>query len=152
VNVSDAKISRLFVAAAGGQVENISPNAAGYPDHFTLILEVEAGGVIGDSGTPYTLNITAINETRQQVVIALNPAGAPFNETFTRADGWIVSGYDHLKIEAYDIVVPADLHAGDAFYYLATLCTSNLEIVSIKRSNPFVLRPFLGWPQVPAAH
>jgi hypothetical protein len=140
VNVSDAKISRLFVAAGGSHVENVSPNA-GPPrsDEFDLILEVEAGGVLGQSGGTYTLNITAINETRQQVVDALNPAGAPFNEAFNAAYGWIASGFEFLKVQAYDITVPAGLYRGDAFYYLATFCTSNFQIVAIKRSNPFIL-------------
>src|ERR1700722_7173152 len=60
MNANDARIAGVYTAAAGGVTEDNSPNA-GPPraGTFDLIVQLEAGNVLGQSGANYTLTITA---------------------------------------------------------------------------------------------
>jgi hypothetical protein len=146
MNANDARIVRLFTAQVEGTVEDDTPNAkARVPDQFDLILQAEAGAILGDSGANYTLTFAAINDDMMVRQVSLNPPGNPFAEEWTAASGWIRSGNDFVKtgpgeadgIMRYRIEIPAGLTG--AFHYNVRLVSVNFQVVSFAKSNPFLL-------------
>src|SRR6266536_811105 len=74
MDANDARIARLYTAQAGGLVEDNTPNAnSPTPNQLDLILQAEAGGVLGNSGANYTLTFTAINDDTAAPEPNLNP-------------------------------------------------------------------------------
>ncbi len=153
MNSNDARIADLFTVASGGLVQDETPNAGSPPaTAFDLILQAEAGSVLGSSGATYTLNITAVDENNGGVVAGLNPPAEPaggFSETFNSAGGWEASAGDFVKtqpattaggtlgIVRYTISIPAGTTG--RFHYNAEMVSSNFQVVSIAQSNTFVL-------------
>src|SRR5271165_2854092 len=68
VNDNDARLTRVYTAVTGGSVqEDIpdQPDAGEAADaDFDLFIEAAAGNNVGNSATPYTLTITAVNVTK----------------------------------------------------------------------------------------
>jgi hypothetical protein len=62
VNAEHATLTGLATAQTGSTVEDTAPNAPA-AGSFDLILQAVAGGALGNSGTPYTLTISAIDLT-----------------------------------------------------------------------------------------
>ena len=146
MHANDARIARLYTAQVDGTVEDPTPNAnSPVADQFDLILQAEAGAVLGDSGANYTLTFAAINDDMVTRQVSLIPPGNPFREEWSPAFGWVRSGKDFVKtgpgeadgIMRYRIAVPAGLTG--AFHYDARLVSENLQVVSFARSNPFLL-------------
>jgi hypothetical protein len=146
MNASDARIVRLFTVQVEGTVEDNTPNArARVPDQFDLILQAEAGAVLGDSGANYTLAFSAINDDMVTRQVSLNPAGNPFKEEWSATYGWVRSGNDFVKtgqgeadgIMRYRIAIPPGLSG--AFHYNVRMVSDNFQVVSFAQSNPFLL-------------
>jgi hypothetical protein len=152
MNANDARLADLFTAASGGLVEDDAPNAAMTPaPGFDLILQAEAGSVLGNSGATYTLYILAVNENTGGRVPALDPPGQPFAEAFANTAaqpfGWLASAGGFVKTEPtagptgivrYAIVIPPGVTLG-RFHYNAALVATNYQVVSIAQSNTFIL-------------
>jgi hypothetical protein len=146
MNGNDARIVRLFTAQVGGVVEDNTPNASSPPaTQFDLVLQAEAGGILGGSGANYTLTFTAVNDDTVLPEVALNPTDSPFHEEWNLHDGWRPSGHDFVKtgtgeadgIMRYRITIPDRLTG--AFHYNARLVSDNLEVISFAQSNLFIL-------------
>jgi hypothetical protein len=146
MNANDARIVRLFTAQVDGTVEDNTPNArARVPDQLDLILQAEAGAVLGDSGANYTLTFAAINDDMVTRQVSLNPPGNPFKEEWNAAHGWVRSGNDFVKtgqgeadgIVRYRIAIPPGLTG--AFHYHVRMVSENCQVVSFAQSNPFLL-------------
>jgi len=149
MNANDARIARLYTTQTGGVTEDNSPNA-GPPrlNTFDLILQLEAGNVIGQSGGTYRLTFTAINDDT-----AAPEAGiglGPFNEQFQPPE-WKSSGNDFVRtspavtaaipeilgITRFTITIPAGLFG--QFHYNLRFVNSGSQVVAIAQSNPFIL-------------
>ncbi len=146
MDANDARIARLYTAQAGGLVEDNTPNAnSPTPNQLDLILQAEAGGVLGNSGANYTLTFTAINDDTAAPEPNLNPVGNPFKEQFNAGDGWKKSGNDFVKTSAgepdgivrYKIAIPVGLTG--AFHYNVRLISDNFQNTSFDQSNSFIL-------------
>jgi hypothetical protein len=146
MNGSDARIVRLFTARSGGLVEDDTPNASSpRATQFDLILQAEAGGILGDSGANYTLTIIAVDDDAVRPEARLEPTGGPFHEEWSLDHGWRPSGNDFVKtgpgepdgIVRYRIAIPEGLNG--AFHYNARLVSANFQVTSFGRSNPFIL-------------
>jgi hypothetical protein len=146
MNGNDARIIRLFTAQAGSLVEDNTPNAnSPISNQFDLILQAEAGSILGNSGANYTLTLYAINDDTVVPEVNLNPTGNPFKEQWNLADGWKRTGNDFVKTGAgesdgvmrYEITIPPDLTG--AFHYNARLVSDNFQITSFIQSNPFII-------------
>jgi hypothetical protein len=146
MNGNDARIIRLYTAQAGGLVEDNTPNAnSPTPNQLDLILQAEAGNVLGSSGANYTLTLTAINDDKAAPQANLNPRGSPFKEQWNLGDGWKRSGNDFVKTGAgepdgiirYEISIPNGLTG--AFHYNVRLISDNFQVTSFAQSNPFIL-------------
>jgi hypothetical protein len=146
MNGNDARIVRLFTARTGGLVEDNTPNASSpVATGFDLILQAEAGSILGDSGANYTLTILAINDDTVLPEPRLDPTGGPFHEEWSSDHGWKLSGNDYVKtgpdesvgIVRYRIAIPGGLVG--AFHYNARLVSKNCQVVSFAQSNPFIL-------------
>jgi hypothetical protein len=137
MNANDARLTEVFTAQNGSSVDDQLPNAPnGGP--FDLIFEGVAGNAIGSGGLPYTLTLTAVDDTMQAPVPGMSIG--PLNQAFDLANGWQVSGGgpNYEKAETFNITPPAGLR-GHVCRYLAALWTHNGQIVSIVESEPFVL-------------
>ena len=62
MNASDATLTGLATAHTGSTAGHPAPNAPA-ASSFDLILHAAAGSALGNSGTPYTLTISAIDLT-----------------------------------------------------------------------------------------
>jgi hypothetical protein len=131
MNANDARIARVYTSAAGGVTEDNSPNA-GPPraGTFDLIVQLEAGNVLGQSGANYTLTITAINDDTGAAVAGLEPAGSPFSEQFQVPD-WQPSGPDFVRTS------PAATTG--QFHYNVRFVSAGFQVVALAASNPFLL-------------
>src|SRR5262249_14464342 len=76
LNSNEAKLTGLYVVQVGSWVQDDCPNAPapGQPpaSQFDLVLEARAGVNIGSCGAPYSLVITASDETAMQAVPAMS--------------------------------------------------------------------------------
>jgi len=142
MNDNDARLTRVYTAVTGGTVEEEIPDQpdAGEPadSDFDLFIEAAAGNNIGNSGTPYTLTITAVNVTKQAVVGAYSSAA---NEAFNAVNGWTANGDDFVKTQGVTFPAPAPAPSApnDLYRFYVSLVTPSLQIASFAESNLFML-------------
>jgi hypothetical protein len=142
VNANDAQLIEVLTCQHGSTVEDNAPNAPGGNQNaaasYDVVIEGNAGNVIGNSGGPYTLNVTAMDLTTMTVAANLNPTiGA---QSFS-APTWNKNGpddYDTQQSFAINVPNPNPL-AGHVLQYVASLVSVNDQVVSILRSEPFTL-------------
>src|SRR6266496_884072 len=121
MNDNDARLTRVYTAVTGGTVEEDIPDQpdAGEPadPDFDLFIEAAAGNNIGNSGTPYTLTITAVNA----------------------ANGWASNGDDFVKTQGITLPTPAPAPSApnDLYRFYVSLVTPSLQIASFAESNLF---------------
>ena len=144
MNDNDAKLTRVYTAVTGGTVEEDipdQPDAGEAADpNFDLFIEAAAGNAVGTSGTPYTLTITAVNETKQAVL------PAPYSsviatQAFNNASGWKANGDDFVKTQniTLPVPVPGPSAPNDLYRFYVSLVTPGLQIASFAESNLFML-------------
>jgi len=148
MNAADARIAAIYTAHSTGVVKSVTPNA-GPPrtNTFDLIVQLEAGNVLGQSLANYTLNFTAVNENTGQAVAGLVPVGNPFKEEFDGPAGplWKPSGNDFVRTGAaepvgilrYSIAIPAGLTG--RFHYNLEFVSAGYQVVDLAESDPFLL-------------
>jgi hypothetical protein len=144
MNANDARIANLYTAQTGGLVKDNSPNI-GSPraTSFDLIVQLEAGNVIGQGGGNYTLNFTAINDNTATPEPTLVPAGNPFNEQFL-APHWQASGVDFVRTGPSQPVgilrfnIPVGNLTG-RFHYNLEFVGSSFQFTDLWESNSFIL-------------
>jgi hypothetical protein len=148
MNANDARIAKVYTAAAGGVTEDNSPNA-GPPraGTFDLIVQLEAGSVLGQSGANYTLTITAFDDVNGGVVAGLAPVGSPFAEQFQAPD-WEPSGTDFVRTSPAAGAVPQILGilrynipaaTTGQFHYNVQFVSAGFQVVDLAHSEPFLL-------------
>jgi hypothetical protein len=138
VNANDATLTVLSTAHTGSLVKDAAPNtpAAGA---FDLVLVAVAGSALGSSGVLYTLTISAIDLT----AVTQGWPTQTLHQAFDAANGWTLSGTDYQCIWTFAVPVPGGGPggplAGHTLQCVASLVSQGAQIVSIIRSNPFVL-------------
>jgi hypothetical protein len=142
VNANDAQLIEVLTAQHGSTVEDNAPNAPAPGQNpaasYDVVIEGNAGNVIGNSGGPYTLTVTAMDLTTMTVAINLNPViGAQSFEAPT----WNKNGPDDYDTQqSFTINVPApNPYSGHILQYVASLVSVNDQVVSILESEPFTL-------------
>ena len=146
MNSNAARIARIYTAQRGALSEDNSPNGGpgGRANDFDLIVQLEAGAVLGDSGASYTLNFTAINDNTAAPEAGLVPAGNPFNEQFKDPE-WKPSGTDFVRtgtgepVGILRFIIPVGASRGRFHYNLDFTTPPNFEVVEIGESNAFIL-------------
>ena len=140
MNAHHAKLTGVTTACTGSTVEDTAPNAPA-ADSFDLILRAAAGRVLGNSGTPYTLTISAIDLT----AVTQGWPTQTLHQAFDAANGWAPGGtgpgYQYTQTVAVPVPGggPGGPLAGHTLQCVATLISQGAHIVSITCSNPFVL-------------
>ena len=139
---NDGALTRLITVHHGGTVEDPAPNqpqpANPAEANFDLHLEGVAGNVLGGSGSPYTLTITAFDVTRGAAAPTTMNAGG--GQHFT-APTWAAFGAPTIEFvtnQTFTIPVPGGV-SGHVFIYTASLVSGDLEEAWLISSNPFVL-------------
>jgi hypothetical protein len=142
VNANDAKLIEVLTAQHGSTVEDNAPNAPapGNPAATTydVVIEGNAGNVIGDSTAKYTLTVTAVDLTTMTPAAALSVG--PVTQTFDTPT-WKPNGpADFDTQQSFTITVPAgNPFKGHTLRYVASLVSVNDQVVSILQSEPFTL-------------
>ena len=140
MNAHHATLTGLATAHTGSTVEDTAPNApAG--SSFDLILRAAAGRALGNSGTPYTLTISAIDLT----AVTQGWPTQTLHQAFDAANGWEPSGTGPGYKCTHTVTVPVPGGgpggplAGHTLQCVASLISRDTRIAAIIRSNPFVL-------------
>ena len=141
MNANDAQLTEILTCEHGSTVENNAPNAPApgvLPGaaNFDLIIEGNAGNVIGNSSGPYTLTATAIDLTTMTPAPALSVG--PLTQSFS-AGFWKGSGNDFTTQQVFTIPVPPGAFTGNILLYVVSLVSVNDQVVSILTSEPFTL-------------
>jgi hypothetical protein len=144
---NDSELTRLITVHTGSTVEDPAPNTPppGSPNAqptFDLHLEAVAGNVVGSSGEPYTLTITAVDVTAGGGIAGLKPTGGGVNTTNGQSFSgplWSASGpAEFVTNQTFTINVPGGV-SGHVFIYTASLVSKNFDQASFIQSSPFVL-------------
>ena len=140
MNANDATLTGLATAHTGGTAGHPAPNAPA-AGSFDLILQAAAGSTLGNSGTPYTLTISAIDLTS----VTQGWPTLTLHQSFDADNGWKPSGtgQGYQCTQTFPVPVPGGGPggplAGHTLQCVATLISRGAWIVSIIHSNPFVL-------------
>jgi hypothetical protein len=138
VNTHDAALTGLAAAHTGSTARHPAPNAPG-ASSFDLILQATAGDALGNSGTPYTLTISAIDLT----AVTQGWPTLTLHQAFDAANGWQLSGSGYQYSHTVTVPVPGGGPggplAGHTLQCVASLVSQGAQIASIILSAPFVL-------------
>src|SRR5258707_10668414 len=104
MNANDAKLTELTTAQANSTVEDTAPNAPAQPG-FSIVVEAVAGTVLGGSGDPYTLSITAMDLTAVAPAADLSPTIVG-PQRFDSTTGWKGNGPDFEYSTTFPITIP----------------------------------------------
>lgn len=139
MNPNEARLTRIYTQKANGgapSVADLTPigGTSGNATNFEVVVEGEAGNVLGASAAPYTLTLSAIDLTDVR-----NPNGGgntfsiTVNEAFNAANGWPL--YRKVfNIQLNDVGSVRD----DLLKYYAVLNSQN-EVDSSVESDVFSL-------------
>jgi hypothetical protein len=142
VNANDAQLIEVITAQHGSTVEDNAPNAPApgqvAATSYDLVIEGNAGNVIGNSGAPYTLTVTAMDLTAMTAAGNLNPTVPAQSFSLPL---WNKNGPDDYDTQqSFTINVPnPNPYAGHILQYVASLVSVNDQVVSILQSEPFTL-------------
>jgi len=139
MNANDARLTELITAQSGSTVEDNAPNAPASAS-FDVVVEAVAGSAVGDSGAPYTLQISVIDLT------SVSQPWPPVKlaQAFNSGSQWKLSGTgpDYEYAQTFPTAVPGGAGgplAGHTLQYVASLVSEGGQIVSIIQGDPFVL-------------
>lgn len=143
VNANDAQLIEVLTAQHGSTIEDNAPNApapgAGNgAATYDVVVEGNAGNVIGNSTGQYTLTVTAIDLTTMTPAPALSVG--PLAQAFNNPT-WKPNGPDDFDTQqSFTITVPAgNPFKGHVLQYVASLVAANDQVVSILQGEPFTL-------------
>jgi hypothetical protein len=116
VNANDATLTGLAAAPTGSMVGHPTLNAPA-AGSFDLIVQAATDSALGNSGTPYTLSISAIDLT---AVTQGWPTFTP-HQAFDAANGWEPSGTSPGYQCTHTVTIPVP-GAAPAARWPATRC------------------------------
>lgn len=140
MNANDATLTGLAAAQSGSTAGHAAPNAPA-AGSFDLILRAAAGSALGNSGTPYTLSISAIDLT----AVTQGWPTLTLHQAFDAANGWTRNGtgpgYQCTQTVAVPVPGggPGGPLAGHTLQCVASLISHGAQTASIIHSHPFVL-------------
>jgi hypothetical protein len=140
VNANEATLTGLATARIGSTAGHPAPNAPA-AGSFDLILHAAACSSLGNSGTPYTLTISAIDLT----AVTQGWPTLTLHQAFDAANGWkpsgTGSGYQYTQTVTVPVPGggPGGPLAGHTLQCVASLISHGAQIVSIIHSDSFVL-------------
>jgi hypothetical protein len=139
VNPNEARLTRIYTQKANGGAANVADltpigGTNGNAANFEVVVEGEAGNVLGNSAQPYTLTLSAIDLTDvRNPNDANNTFTITVNEAFNAASGWPL--YRKVfNVQLNDVSLVRD----DLIQYIAVLNSQN-EVDSSVQSDVFAL-------------
>ena len=142
MNANDAQLIEVLTAQHGSTIQDNAPNAPAPGQAaaatFDVVIEGNAGNVIGNSAAPYTLTVTAMDLTAMTAAANLNPVIPA--QSFS-VPLWNKNGPDDYDTQqSFTVNVPnPNPYAGHVLQYVASLVSVNDQVVSILQSEPFTL-------------
>ena len=140
MNANDATLTALTTTQTGNRAASNAPNAPAAAS-FDLVLTAVADGALGNSGTRYTLTISAIDLT----TVSQGWPTQTLHQAFDAASGWELTGTgpDYQCTQTVAVPVPGSAPggplAGHTLQCVASLVSHDAQIVSIIQRHPFVL-------------
>jgi hypothetical protein len=144
-NAQDAELTELYTAPVDENVEDNEPNtpapAAGAVNEFDLRLQAVAGAVRGNDGSEYSLRADCIDESisERNGSMSIGPLTQRFDAN--TGNDWVLVGPttgNFVKEQTFRIPVDAAAK-GHVLRYVASLVSTNGDIVSFIESNKFIL-------------
>jgi hypothetical protein len=142
MNAHDARIADAFTTGPNGIVPDNTPvDGLAGGNRYDVVVQLEAGGVLGSSQGPYTVTLTAFNDDVGAAEPALTPAAV--NETFdgdpTAANGglWKQSNRDFFREIRLPITVPAGTKG--QFHYNVKFVGSGQQVTELTSTAPYLL-------------
>ena len=142
MNANDAQLIEVLTAQHGSTIQDNAPNAPAPGQAaaatFDVVIEGNAGNVIGNSAAPYTLTVTATDLSATTTAANLNPVIPA--QSFS-VPLWNKNGPDDYDTQqSFTVNVPnPNPYAGHVLQYVASLVSVNGQVVSILQSEPFTL-------------
>jgi hypothetical protein len=143
-NFNDAEITAIYVShAASAGVEDDAPNAPTSGDPFDVTLEMVAGNALYTG--KYTLTVSCADLTAWKPAPAsMIPTTSPFLSSSTfGGPGWkpVGAGPLYYTFENSETVNKTKPFGGDdhVYQYTVSLVNASGQVVSVKRSDEFVL-------------
>jgi hypothetical protein len=146
VNANDAQLIEVLTCQHGSTVQDNAPNAP-YPGaaqgapSYDVVIEGNAGNVIGNSTGQYTLSVTTMDLTAMTHAAALDPVipAQAFKAPLWNQNGALPTN-DFDTEQVFTITLPnPNTYAGHILQYVASLVSVNDQVVSILESEPFTL-------------
>jgi hypothetical protein len=142
MNANDARIADAFTTGPNGVVPDNTPvDGLAGGDKYDVVVQLEAGGVLGSSQSPYTVTLIAFNDDVGAAEPNLTPAevkesfdGDP---TAANAGLWKQSNNDFFREIRLPITVPAGTTG--QFHYNVKFVGSGKQVTELTSTAPFLL-------------
>jgi hypothetical protein len=146
MNANDAQFVRVYTREVGGAIADNSLVVSGGAHNFDVIVEAEAGSVLGGGGAPYLLSLTAFDWTTGNNATPATAFTFSVPENFNTTTGTInkwPSYEENFRVTL--TAAQATALVGHVLQYTAVLISppptsgSPANVVSIIQSPLFVL-------------
>lgn len=140
MDADDARLVRIYTAAAGTFLESTTPNAATptAATNFDVVIEGDAGNAKGNNGQGYNLRFDTVDLTTAGFSAAFS--NTITGQSFSAGSLWTqpVPGGDFRNVWQRNLTVTA-AQQGHIFQCTASLVTANNDVVSFVQSEPFLI-------------
>ena len=150
MNANDAKLVSVYTREVNGGIANFSPRISGAKEgesvSFEVVIEAEAGYVLGSSGAPYLLTLVAFDSTLGNNAYPETAFHYRVTENFNNTTG-LISQWPTYK-SAFTVTLnqaQADAWVGHVLQYTVSLISpppgsgSPANVISFLRSELFIL-------------
>jgi len=150
MNANDAKLVSVYTREVNGDIANFSPRVSrateGENVSFEVVIEAEAGCVLGGSGAPYLLTLVAFDSTLGNNAYPQTAFHYSVTENFNNTTG-LISQWPMYK-SVFTVTLnkaQADALVGHVLQYTVSLINpppssgSPANVISFLRSEPFIL-------------
>ncbi len=150
MNANDAKLVSVYTREVNGNIPSFSPKVSGAADgesvSLGVVVEAQAGYVLGNSGAPYLLTLVAFDITSGNNAYPSAAFNYSVIENFNNTTGLISQWPTYKSVFTVTLnQAQADALVGHVLQYTVSLISpppgsgSPANVVSFLRSEPFIL-------------
>ncbi len=150
MNANDAKLVSVYTREANGGIANFSPRVSGAKEgesvSFEMVIEAQAGYVLGSSGAPYLLTLVAFDITSGHNAYPSSAFNFSVIENYNNNTGLISQWPTYKSVFTVTLNhAQADALVGHILQYTVSLISpppgsgSPANAISFLRSEPFIL-------------
>jgi hypothetical protein len=150
MNANDAKLVSVYTREVNGNIPDCSPRVSGATEggsaSFEVVVEAQAGYVLGNSGAPYLLTLVAFDITSGNIVYPCTAFNYRVTENFNKVTGTVSQWPEYRSVFTVTLTqVQAEALVTHVLQYTVVLISppsgsgSPANVVSFLRSEPFML-------------